>query len=532
MLGFVRRAKGPLIAAVSLLLHSGRALAFKAEGHEAIEARAHAELLAAPGGEEVIERLVADGYLVVRGEGDWRECAKRKGETCFVADSGDVDADFILQVGYAGQCAHFMAGPEDDALAAPENAEPPPTKWPYMLGYAALPRCRRYIGHLADRAVSDARPEKRRSAVRALVHSIVDSYSDAHVERRAGCDAAHWEKSRIVRLKVWDLVAFYRWFRATEPERYHAASDDRDEDYLSPKYRPDPKGECVAVRHPERLLDSACLSPRAQGAALATMELLRTIASLRKERVQVAVTSPAWQRFVDDHFTLTADADGHDGTLQKLNEWQRSHDGKLWNFDACAGDCYGSGACPPAGCGEVQNPRCERDFETRLEDPLVWASLGATGWSHINGGLAKSISIGMRHYPRVTCVNSFLAGIAPLRWSPYGQADLLAVLPTPGRSFDALNFRVGLVSAVIHPALALSLFELQWTQPLEHRGTFGTRVFELALRSSGLSYHLPEHWALGVALGSIHTRTALQPKSCEWAPTLSLSYGAGERDLL
>jgi hypothetical protein len=529
--------------AAALLSLATPASAFKAEGHEAIEAEAYAELVADPQGLQIVQRLVSDGYLDVQSGVHLATCVAQKGSSCVVADSGDVDADLVLQTGQAGQCAHFMAGTEDDMRGNGQALA-------YMLGYAAVPRCRRYLDRLVYKALDHPRSSAGRDAVRALIHSVVDSYSDAHVARVPGPDercatAEEWEHSKIIRLKVWRLVAPYRWpEQPFREEREHAISDPRDDAYVDERYIDSHSGDidaaCKPARHLERPVPERCLSSRARGAVLATKELLRALDDLRRGKQDDATRMKRWTAYLDDHFALDPSANDR-ARLEALNASQRQLHKAEWDFDrACRGDCFGK--CPSwpdtlrAQPDIVMNPRCERDFERHtLRSSKLWAISEGSFLDGYRGIEGVTVTTGLRLYPSLPSVNAWLAGHLPLQWSPYVELDAGELVPLkiePGlRATPLARARLALFSFVFHPGAALSLFGLYGDLALRDRFVIGTRILELSLRPSGLTYKAGQGWHVGFGVGTLHSTSDLQPWVANGSLSFSVGYGSWNHDL-
>jgi hypothetical protein len=74
------------------------------------------------------------------------------------------------------------------------------------------------------------------------------------------------------------------------------------------------------------------------------------------------------------------------------------------------------------------------------------------------------------------------------------------------------------------------LGELYGEFPARSQPVLGTQVFELAIRSSGLSYRYPRDWQVTLGAGTIHTTTALQQRWDDWSAFVTIGYGSANRE--
>jgi hypothetical protein len=285
----VRRLTLLVTAVTAWLAFEPSALAFKPVGHEAIEALAYRHLLEmpatavcesdAPGvvdrvpGKEVLRLLIAVGALS-RPECFDAQHSSYAGMACGadgdgrgawpVLGAGAPDDLFARQFGGTGQCFHFMAQVSDVT-----GTETDPE-----LGVArglvvdAYQRCTRSLDNLWLELLGN--PGGARTTDRglyALIHSVQDSFSDAHVERDS--------RGRILYLRAWDLLSA-RYLVVGQggyfgTQRQHQIEDERDDGWRSGELSP----ECPGSDDPYALAQhDRCFSPRGQRAAEAVKDLL------------------------------------------------------------------------------------------------------------------------------------------------------------------------------------------------------------------------------------------------------------------
>lgn len=281
-----KRALSLAIAAVALGV-SASAEAFSVEGHEALEAVMWRGLLEERGIEgphgEHIDGIDVVRFLIRRGALDTPPCfeprTKVERAKCEVArverplvfwpiiGSGEPDLKSSRQFGTNGQCFHFMARSEHVWSSEPDGVLPVPRK----LVEDAYVRCTRALGELFRETVLDpvgANADYR--GLYAMLHTVADSFSAAHVERDAD-----W---KILYLKPWRLRAFLpyavpgRWgaYQYLVGPSHHGVLDERDGEFI--KDEP----ECHVGTHPYAV-PASCLTPRGSRAAQAMRDLVVTV---------------------------------------------------------------------------------------------------------------------------------------------------------------------------------------------------------------------------------------------------------------
>jgi hypothetical protein len=206
--------------------------------------------------------------------------------------TGQADSMLARQAGTLGQCFHFMAEGDDANHELAELNVGDRTELIHPnTARVAYQRCMDELVWLLDEALSD--PKEARllfHGLYAMMHSVADSFSRAHVER-AGLN----NDGAIIHLRPWRLVTFQKIFvhRAIftlyfDDSAYHKISDPRDEDYLEPQHvltEAERLAEKVDASLPDNcaeyydvdpnLVPRACLSPSARRAAEALEQLLR-----------------------------------------------------------------------------------------------------------------------------------------------------------------------------------------------------------------------------------------------------------------
>jgi hypothetical protein len=325
------RRIAPLFTALTAwLAFAPSAMAFKPVGHEAIEALAYRHLLQMPAtavcesdpggvvdrvdGKEVLRLLIAVGALS-RPECFDTQHSSYAGMTCGdddgrgawpVLGAGAPDDLFARQFGGTGQCFHFMAQVSDVT-----GTETDPE-----LGVArglvvdAYQRCTRSLNDLWLELLGN--PGGARTTDRglyALIHSVQDSFSEAHVERDS--------RGRILYLRPWDLLST-RYLLSAQggyfgTQRQHQIDDERDDGWRSGELSP----QCPGSDDPYVLAQhDRCFSPRGQRAAEAVEDLLVVSYCAFRQRsipkVWTAGRGPTgevtpsvrrqWARFLRAHF--------------------------------------------------------------------------------------------------------------------------------------------------------------------------------------------------------------------------------------
>lgn len=222
----LRRSRGALVL-VLVTLSSGTASAFSPHGHETIESVAYRHLLAAPTGKETLRVLIRGRLLDPPVDSDGFPPLR----------TGQADSVLSRQAGTLGQCFHFMAEADDANHELAELTREDGTKEVIHPNTAdvAYRRCIEQLTWLFSDAI--AHPQEARQSFRglyAMMHSMTDSYSSAHVERTKADGTGP-----ILHLRPWRLLTFQKipihrgvsklYFDA---EAYHKISDPRDEAYL------------------------------------------------------------------------------------------------------------------------------------------------------------------------------------------------------------------------------------------------------------------------------------------------------------
>src|SRR5262249_52837220 len=235
--GLLMRAVCAAIAAALLAIPLS---AFDSKGHIVIEALAYRTLIEGHGEmkpqPEVLRDLFNDGALAPPLCFGWDGHPPRY---CVDATSSNPllewpkpltdqpDAAFRRQFSDAGQCFHFMAKLEDS-----ESPQIDGTDIPRALATSALVRCHDLLDVLLRQVVIDGGPGTRRSGygLYELMHSIGDSFSGAHSQRRAGTH-------EIEELRVWKpltrLPGLTTEAQARIPKSaFHGWNDQRDKTYV------------------------------------------------------------------------------------------------------------------------------------------------------------------------------------------------------------------------------------------------------------------------------------------------------------
>ena len=294
--GGFARAQG-VLALVLVALSSGTAFAFSPHGHETIESVAYRHLLATPEGTQTLLVLIrgrlldppaTEGGLIDPGGFP-------------PLRTGQADSVLSRQAGTLGQCFHFMAEADDANHELAELTREDGTKEVIHPNTAdvAYRRCIEQLTWLFSDAI--AHPQEARQSFRglyAMMHSMTDSYSSAHVERTKKDGTGP-----ILHLRPWRLLTFQKipvhrgvgklYF---DGEAYHKISDPRDEAYLlvdrtlAPAERqPAPADVSMpAVCRDYSDVDpnfvpEGCLSPAALRAAEALVKFLELAARLVTE---------------------------------------------------------------------------------------------------------------------------------------------------------------------------------------------------------------------------------------------------------
>ena len=262
--------------AVALVGVARPALAFKAGGHDIIEAHAYRTL--AEGTARYDDGLggEADGRQVLE---DLMEAGILKGARCFPVYSrgrdcpppearraldwwprpwtGHSDMVFSRQFGPVGQCYHFLGRRSDE-----RNGVTP------GLGEVAFGRCLGTLRELMN-VVAGADPllaHGLNNGIYELLHAVGDSFSSAHAERAdGGTGPVRW-------LRTWNMVPL---FQRSDERLRHGFDDARDQRFLDvsdPALAEDPACQ-PDTEHPYTF-KRECLSAEARAAVEGLRELL------------------------------------------------------------------------------------------------------------------------------------------------------------------------------------------------------------------------------------------------------------------
>ncbi|WP_437315565.1 hypothetical protein [Sorangium sp. So ce385] len=290
------------------------AIAFDPHGHEVIEAVTYRWLLETDArfddgtgnkasGKEVLGFLIAQGVLE---KPECFNCGDEGLDKPFlswpVIGSGKPDLVMSRQFSSNGQCFHFMARAADVWGSEPETeATPHRLDVPRSLATDAYARCTRMMTSLLNGILS-APEESNRDyrGVYALMHIIVDSFSDAHVSRD--------KHNRIEYLKPWRLRAWtsysIHWsgWKYFGGDSHHGVFDDRDDQYVLDD------AACPGTGHPYSMPRS-CLTDRALAASQALEDLLLLLYRVTKKIATERAAEPIryylgyeWAHYLNEHF--------------------------------------------------------------------------------------------------------------------------------------------------------------------------------------------------------------------------------------
>jgi hypothetical protein len=314
-------------AALIATLWASRAAAFGLTGHEIIEATAYKRLMAldavpgtgTPGvsGRAVLATLIATNVLLPPPCFDPSRWSPGCEESLRlelplrhwpVLGAGAPDLVIDRQLGQQGQCQHFMARTEDGT-----SAVDPRFGVPGDLVTTAYERCLRIMGLAYDGILTDpTQASWRLVGAYALIHGVEDSFSAAHVARD--------EHLKIVHLLSWTLIDWPYLVLHARPRTgfpaatHHAATDDRDYEYLKEDASARDGKACASFLHPYAVPEE-CLTPRALAAVDAVFDLLVMTYRLRVgpdgQARPASILSDseargAWQGYVDEHFASVA----------------------------------------------------------------------------------------------------------------------------------------------------------------------------------------------------------------------------------
>ena len=296
-------------------------------GHNVIEAGAYKSLLSKgkgeiPGfpnysGKEILDYLIAHRVLRVppcypfSGQAD-PSCNQYLDYDSIpwlpIIGSGDMDAIFFRQFSTNGQLFHFMATP-GDVYRNPEIDER--IGAPIGLAVDAYPRVMRFVTSMFYQMLAD--PDEARNQYRdiyALIHTIGDSYTDAHVER----DTTTWE---IKYLKPWQATAWQSyliywsgWKHFFTDNHHGFPEDSRDKQYLREEFvKPE---EIEFYDRNPYVVPRQYLTVRGLMAVEAIEDMLITVFSIyiHKESGNSIISefsSNEWKSFLQRHFRSTID---------------------------------------------------------------------------------------------------------------------------------------------------------------------------------------------------------------------------------
>lgn len=312
-----------LIAGIAGLSFPG--FAFAPHGHEVLESAAYRRVLGMRNikdglgktttGLEAMRTLFSVGLLESPG------CAPQEATTDIRCTPGGdpLPRDFMpplvtgrldevlgRQFSSDGQCFHFMARSADVVETELDGQTGVPTG----LRARAYDRCIVTLESILEETFSHTGVSTAGlRGLYAMMHSIADSFSAAHVDRTAEGD--------IVLLKPWTIRAFIPYALDGSPRdwkyfngpSHHTMIDPRDEEYVLDT---DLTGtiDCRNVAHPN-LVPETCLTDRGRAAMNAMSDLLLMVfgvvsaepgvALARISRTRVAA---GWARFVQAHLYM------------------------------------------------------------------------------------------------------------------------------------------------------------------------------------------------------------------------------------
>ncbi len=259
---------------VALVGVAPAALAFKAGGHDIIEAHAYRALAEGTaryddglGGEadgrQVLEDLMEAGIL--KGARCfpvyWRGRGCPPPESASALDwwprpwTGHSDMVFSRQFGPVGQCYHFLGRRSDERRG----------KTPGLDG-VAYARCMGTLRELLN-VVAGADPRLahgQNNGIYELMHAVGDSFSSAHAEREGdGTGPVRW-------LRTWNMVPL---FQREDAALRHSFDDGRDQRFRDTGALAEDPGCDVDTEHPYTF-KRECLSAEARAAVEGLREAL------------------------------------------------------------------------------------------------------------------------------------------------------------------------------------------------------------------------------------------------------------------
>jgi hypothetical protein len=361
---FFLHSRLPLVVSSLLLLCHSFSSAHTTRGHNVIEAAAYKALLKKPKGEipgypqytgkEVLQYLIAQHILrvppcyPVDGHMD-PDCLEYEHEDSLVwlpiIGSGDMDAIFYRQFSENGQNFHFMATPDDVFLDTRVDEH---THVPVGLSQRAYPRSIKAMsGTFYDVLFSRFEARENYRNIYSLIHTIGDSYSEAHAQR----DPTDWS---IDYLKPWQATAwepylFYwsGWQYFFGDSHHGFPTDDRDKQYFN----------ADSVHHEEMdffdrnpyLVPRAHLSERGIRAANAVEDLLVTTFRVLKRGEDEGGDLPAiatfeWRAFLKRNFMSSTET----GVIDTLEVAPQAFGEREWRPLTLIGMRTRSGSLPGA----------------------------------------------------------------------------------------------------------------------------------------------------------------------------------------
>ena len=324
----LRAAAAALLAA---LLSAPAALAFDSKGHVVIEALAYRTLIEGHDGRpprpDVLKDLFNDGDLAPPLCFGWDGhppgfCADAL-TTNPLLDwpkplTDQPDAAFRRQFSDAGQCFHFMAQLDDAETPDIEG-----TSIPRGLATSALVRCRDFLDNLMRQVVLEGGPGTRKGGygLYELMHSVEDSFSGSHTQRRPETDA-------IEELRIWKPLTRLPGLSSEKlagipDSAFHKWDDHRDKTYIVEERVMADGHHCKDLTDYPYRVPFECLSDEGNDARQAIVELLVVVRDLRVAHEKASAStdtsaapppppeqSDAWRSFKDRWFTAAYPCQG------------------------------------------------------------------------------------------------------------------------------------------------------------------------------------------------------------------------------
>jgi len=320
------RYLGKLLAVgAALLAAPGVARAFDAQGHLVIEALAYRSLVEGSDGQpprpDVLRDLINDGALVPpicfgRGLKPPKECRRAASENPLLEWPQPLtdrpDNNYRRQFSEAGQCVHFMGMLGDEASKPLKGRHVP-----RALATTAFVRCSNMLDDLLRQVVVLGGVGTRGSGygLYELMHSVTDSFSYAHTERKPGTH-------QIDFLRVWGPIGTLAMSRLSdyfaESPLQHDADDPRDSAYVR-NFAEINGRPCKELTTLPYTVPNACLSEEGDLARQALVELLVVVRDLRKAQRDSPPATPtepqkseAWRTFKARWFTPVNACEGQE----------------------------------------------------------------------------------------------------------------------------------------------------------------------------------------------------------------------------